>query len=148
MQSGGDLYLQKGSYTYSLPNKSGTLKLGEDFTIQLDSGSSYNYDFANYNRVIITLIDFDDNGYADLTIEDGAPNGFHIDINLMEMGGVLLELFKVQNNYYVRAMLEQRSAQGTRELTQILDITNSSLDFEFVGASSSDICKFRVEGLY
>ena len=142
-----DLYLRKSSYTYSLPNKSGKLKLGEDRFFQVDNGDTYNYSLLSLYRVIITLVNYDDSGHADLTIEGDGTQKFHIDIDLTNVDGVILEIFKFKALYYVRATYQQDN-QGNPEITQTLGIIRSSLNFKFEGVSSSDNCRFRVEEFY
>ena len=80
-----DLYFRKSGYLYSLPNKSGTLKLGNNESFQIEHNNSYEYDLSDYTRAIITLSSFDDDGHADLTIEDddkNIANDFHVEMDL------------------------------------------------------------------
>lgn len=143
-----NLYLRKGSYTYSLPNKSGALKLGNDESIRVDNGSSYEYDLSDYTRAIITLSSFDDDGHADLTIEDDGTNSshnFHAEMDLTNFWTMILEIFKNYNYYLVRCTYEGPNTSGHSEIKQTIGSTASSLIFKYEGVSSSNKCIFRVE---
>ena len=133
--------------SFTFPYKSGTLKLGEDSTISIDDGSgALEYDLLDFNRIIITLITFDDNGHAVLDIYDNIGQEFSFSLDLINDGdSPVIEIFKSSGAYLIRASYYDRNLRGIKT---VQGLSSSTLTFKFEGVGSSDRCDFKVEGFY